>query len=179
MHSQAGEQQALRMSILYDTSLLISVAATYDEILAGISRHLKAVIPVDHAWLVAFSGQELHLVAASDKNCGVRPAREYFSEAHLRRVADQTENGIFAGKERIALVFDGRPAPPDLGALLVCPLQQGDNPEGYLLIGTGREDGYSRDDILLLFLLGLQLATVCNIRLHNDLMAPIPGSTYF
>ena len=161
------EQQTLRMSVLYDAALLISSGVEYSDILTGLSRHLNAVLPVDRAWLLVSGSSGLQTAA-------VFPSRKdttaVFDSDVLDAVLKQESSGRFSGDKELESLFSGAPA-EGIGSVIVCPLQRGVQPEGYLLLASGEKNAYKKEDSILLFLLGLQLATVLrNIRLHRDLV---------
>lgn len=165
VHTQ--EQQTLRMSVLYDAAILISSSEDYSDILTGLSRHLKAIIPVDSGWLLIPT--ESGLVTVSVYPHETEDAVS-IDEAILKQVFRQEMSGRFSGRQSIEALFGGSPT-ERLGSVIVCPMQRENRPLGYLLLGAREEEAYSKDDSILLFLLGLQLATVLrNIRLHRELM---------
>jgi len=165
------EQQTLRMSVLYDAALLISGCEDYDAILSGLARHLKAILPVDAAWLLTHDSRSgLSSVArySSEKPGIEEPV--IFRRTLLESVSRQEKSGRFTDAEALNELFENKP-PENLSSVIACPLQRGDQPEGYLLLGARADSAYQKDHSILLFLLGLQLATVLRtIRLHRELM---------
>ncbi len=167
----ADENAAFRLSVLYDLSLYISGCTDPVEILAGIVRHLRAVMPIEYAWLIGRSGEafsEIAVLAPDGENAV--PGTRKVDNTIIESIVMQEFDGVVPDLSRWKTHIEDGFFPDDAGSAVICPVQRGKDADGCLIVASRREQAYGRDQALLLFMLALQLGIVLrSIRLRHAL----------
>jgi signal transduction histidine kinase len=167
----ADEKAAFRLSVLYDLALYISGCTDPVEILGGIVRHLRAVMPVEYAWLIGRRGDAFYEIASLGSDgetaiLGTRLVDNTIIDSIIMQEFDGVVSDLSHWKQHIEDGF----FPEDAASAVICPVQRGREADGCLIVACRRTSAYSRDQALILFMLALQLGIVLrSIRLRQSL----------
>ncbi|HOG65551.1 MAG TPA: ATP-binding protein [Spirochaetota bacterium] len=157
----ADENAAFRLSVLYDLSLYISGCKDPVEILAGIVRHLRAVMPIEYAWLIIRRGDAFaELAVLGEDGETVLPGTRPVDNTIIESIVMQEFDGVVPDLPRWKQHNEDGFFPEGAGSAVICPVQRGKDADGCLIVASRRKEAYGRDQALLLFMLALQLGIV-------------------
>lgn len=166
------EQLALRVTVLHDVSLLLNCAENCSDLLFGLVRHFRIVMPVDYAALLIRDQGAFLTVASVNEN----EENSYVEPEQTNIPAVPKPDAIMPGDfltEMVALSEENRGELPEhLQCLLTAPLFRSKEFVGMLLFGAKQPDAFSRQDQALVFQIGLQIAAILkNFLLRSELQA--------
>ena len=160
---------AIGMSVLNDAALIVNISRNYKEMLEGITRHFKALMPIDYAWLLVNDGHKLRNAARKDGNGKITDSTMAVFDIDI--VNEVIEKEVNEKIDDLDLIKNNG-FPGKMKSAIICPLDRGSEAMGCLIIGSKKKKSYRKEDATFIFLLGLQLSVALrNIKLQADLLS--------
>lgn len=163
----ADQNTTFRLSVLYDLSLYLAGCNDCLEVLSGIVHYLRALLPIDYAWLIE-DADEIAVLTPAFENAG--PGIRKLDRLCLESLCTEEPEGIIADLSCWKTQQGEDFFPSAIQSAMAHPLQWGKNTDACLIVASHSKNAYTPDQAWLFFLLALQVRPVLrNIRLRHTL----------